>query len=424
MSIQLDKSYLRGFIEEKDFAEITPLVKKIHHELISKAGKGSEFTGWVNLPAKTENAFLKELQQLGEQVRKNSQALVSIGIGGSYLGIRATLDFLRDPKHLPVYYAGHNMSADYLYTLLESLKNKKVTVVVISKSGTTTEPALAFRVLKQFLKKKYSAKELRKRIICVTDGRKGALRQIAQEEGFRSFVIPDNVGGRFSVFTPVGLVPLAIAGVNIQKFVEGARAGQTEYSSDNVNENLAYQYAALRYLLYGRGKQIEVLSSFYDNFYFVMEWWKQLSGESEGKEGRGLFPASLLLSTDLHSMGQWMQDGPRNVFETFLTVEKPKYIIKIPSEKQDFDKFNFVAGKDLDFVNKQAFSATAAAHFEGGVPNTTITLSKADEFHLGQLYYFFEKAVAVSGYLLGVNPFDQPGVEAYKKKMFVLLGRE
>lgn len=424
MSIQLDKTYLKGFVEEKDFDGLRPLIQKAHQNLINKTGQGSEFTGWVDLPSRIENSFLKELNELGQEVRKNSQVVVSIGIGGSYLGIRSTLEFLRNPKHLPVYYAGQNMSADYLRALLEIIKNKKITVVVISKSGTTTEPALAFRILKQALKKKYSVKEFKKRIICVTDGKKGALRQIVQEEGYRSYVIPDDVGGRFSVLTPVGLVPLALAGVDIKKFVEGARAGQVEYGEENFNENLAYQYAAARYLFCKQGKQVEVLSSFYDNFYYVMEWWKQLFGESEGKEGKGLFPASLTLSTDLHSMGQWMQEGVRNVFETFLTVEKSKHSIKIPREKEDLDKFNFVAGKDLDFVNKKAFAATAAAHFEGGVPNMTISLPQANEFYLGQLYYFFEKAVAVSGYLLGVNPFDQPGVEAYKKKMFELLGRK
>lgn len=422
MSLKLDKSYLKGFIDDKSCDEILPSLQKAHHDLVNKTGKGREFTGWMDLPSKIENSFLKELNQLGQEVRKSSQCLVTVGIGGSYLGIRATVEFLRNPKHLSLYYAGHNMSVDYMRALLETLRNKKVIVVVISKSGATIEPALAFRILKQFLNKKYSAKELKKRIICVTDAKKGALRQIAVEEGYRSFIIPDDVGGRFSVLTPAGLVPLALAGVDIKKFVEGARAGQIEYGHENINENLAYQYAAARYLLYKKGKQIEVLSSFYDHFYYVMEWWKQLFGESEGKEGKGLFPASLSLSTDLHSMGQWMQEGVRNVFETFLTVEKSKFSIKIPDDKEDLDKFNFVAGKDLDFVNKQAFAATAAAHFEGGVPNMTISLPQANEFYLGQLYYFFEKAAAVSGYLLGVNPFDQPGVEAYKEKMFELLG--
>ncbi len=423
MSLTLDKTYLKGFIDDKNYEEISPSLKQAHQDLQNKKGRGAEFTGWLDLPSKIENSFLKELNGLGQEVRKNSQAVVSIGIGGSYLGIRATLEFLRNPKHLPLYYAGHNMSVDYTRALLETLKNKKITVVVISKSGTTTEPALAFRILKQFLGKKYSAKELKKRIICVTDAKNGALRQIAEREGYRSYVIPDDVGGRFSILTPVGLVPLALAGVDIKKLVEGARAGQSEYGQEDFNANLAYQYAAARYLLYKKGKQIEVLSSFYDNFYYVMEWWKQLFGESEGKEGKGIFPASLTLSTDLHSMGQWMQEAGRNVLETFLTVEKPRHSIKIPREKEDLDKFNFVAGKDLDFVNKQAFAATAAAHFEGGVPNMTISLPQANEFYLGQLYYFFEKAVAVSGYLLGVNPFDQPGVEAYKKKMFELLGK-
>ncbi len=424
MSISLNKENLKGFIDDNDLKKIQPQVREVHDALENKTGPGHEFTGWVHLPGQIQDSFLTELKNWGEEVRRDSDALVSIGIGGSYLGIRATAEFLGDAAKLPIYYAGHNMNVDYLGNLLHTLKNKRVTTVVISKSGTTTEPALAFRCLKKMMQEKYNAQELKKRIICVTNEKKGALRQIADQAGYRTFSIPDDVGGRFSILTPVGLVPLAIAGIDIQGLVDGARKGEQEYATPDLERNLAYQYAAIRYLLYKKGKVIEVMSSFYDHVYYVAEWWKQLCGESEGKNGKGIFPASMIFSTDLHSMGQLMQDGMRNIFETFVTIDKLRQQVVIPKEESNLDKFNDLAGKDLDYVNKQAFKATADAHFEGGVPNVTIGLCQADAFHLGQLFYFFEKAVAISGYLLGVNPFDQPGVEAYKKKMFALLGRK
>ncbi len=424
MSITLNKENLKGFIDDNDLQNIQPLVRQAHEALENKTGAGHEFTGWMQLPGQIRDSFLIELKQLGEDVRRESDAVVSIGIGGSYLGIRATVEFLGGSSKIPIHYAGHNMNVDYLGNLFNILKDKRVTTVVISKSGTTTEPALAFRCVKKMMQEKYSTDELKKRIICVTDGKKGALRQIVDKEGYRAFVIPDDVGGRFSIFTPVGLVPLAMAGIDIQGLVDGARKGQQEYSMADLEKNAAYQYAAIRYLLYKKGKVIEVLSSFYDQVYYVAEWWKQLFGESEGKDGKGIFPASMIFSTDLHSMGQQMQDGMRNIFETFVMIDKLRHQVLIPSEPDNLDKFNDLAGKDLDYVNKQAFKATAAAHFEGGVPNMTLSLCQADPFHLGQLFYFFEKAVAVSGYLLGVNPFDQPGVEAYKKKMFALLGKK
>jgi glucose-6-phosphate isomerase len=424
MSLTLDKQYLKSFVSDQDIERISLDIKKAHDALTNKTGRGNDFLGWLDLPSRIDDQLVAELEKLGREVRKNSDCLISIGIGGSYLGIRAAVEYLRDQVKFPVYYAGHNMSVDYLQSLLQSLKGKRVSVVVISKSGTTTEPAIAFRVIKEYLSKKYSKRELKKRIICVTDEKKGALRRIADQEGYRSYVIPDDVGGRFSILTPVGLVPLAIAGVNIKELVAGARFAQKEYANFDLKKNVCYQYAAIRYLLYKKGKTIEVLSSFYDNLFYVAEWWKQLFGESEGKEGKGIFPAALILSTDLHSMGQLMQDGMRNIFETFLDIEKQNYKISVPKDAQDLDGFNFIAGKDLDYVNQQAYKATSFAHFEGGVPNMTIRLSKADSFHLGQLCFFYEKAVGISGYLLGVNPFDQPGVEAYKKKMFELLGKK
>ncbi len=424
MDIQLDRTHLKGFVEEKEYEELLPAIQKAHDDLENKTGAGAEFTGWIDLPKRTEDSFLDELMQLGEEVREHSDCLLSIGIGGSYVGIHATLDFLIGEQKLPVYYAGHNLSSGYLSHLLEKLKDKKITVVVISKSGTTTEPALAFSVVKKFMKEKYSKEELKKRIICITDAKKGALKTIADREGYRTYAINDDVGGRFSVLTPAGLVPLAIAGIDIKALVGGARKAQECCSKMDLETNIAYQYAAARFILQEKGKDIEVLSTFYQRLTLVEEWWKQLFGESEGKDGKGIFPTSLNFTMDLHSMGQLIQEGQRNMFETFVVVEDSGQKMIIPEDPDDVDNFNCVAGKDLDYVNKKAYLATAMAHYEGGVPNMTILLSKVDANCLGQLYYFFEKAVAIKGYLLGVNPFNQPGVEAYKNKMFELLGRK
>ncbi|MEI7998690.1 MAG: glucose-6-phosphate isomerase [Candidatus Omnitrophota bacterium] len=422
--IKLNTDYLKDLVSDADLKAIFPEVQGAHEALKNKTGKGSEFTGWLNLPTSITEDFLKELQVLSQEVQKDWDCLISIGIGGSYLGIRAAVEFLGGITQIPIYYAGHNISGEQLWELLESLKNKRVGVVVISKSGTTTEPAIAFRAVKKLLEARFSSEELKKRIICVTDEKKGALRQIATKNGYRSFIIPDDVGGRFSVLTPVGLVPLALAGVDVKSLVEGARRAQEEYEQLDLEKNICYRYAAIRNILYRKGKKIEVVSSFYPQVYFVAEWFKQLFGESEGKGGKGIFPASMIFSTDLHSMGQQMQDGERNIFETFISIDQPKHDLFIPEDPDDIDGFNYVAGKSFDFVNKKAYEATSAAHFEGGVPNMTLSLCKADAFHLGQLLYFYEKAVAISGYILGVNPFDQPGVEAYKKKMFALLGKK
>lgn len=424
MSITLNTDYLKNFINPKEITALSPMVQKAHEGLHNKTGKGNDFLGWLDLPSRITDGFLNELNILAKDVQANSDVLISIGIGGSYLGIRSTIEFLGGATKLPVYYAGHNISSDYLHNLLETVKNKRVTVIVISKSGTTTEPAIAFRAIKKALEARYNSEELKKRIICVTDEKKGALRKIVEKSGYRSFVIPDDVGGRFSVLTPVGLVPLALAGIDIKSLVEGARKGQSEYSVMDLEKNTAYRYAALRYLLYKKGKKIEILSSFYPEMFYVAEWFKQLFGESEAKGGQGIFPASLIFSTDLHSMGQLMQDGERTIFETFVMIDKPQHDVIVPTDAEDLDGFNYVAGKGFDFVNKKAYEATASAHFEGGVPNMTLTLCQADAFHLGQLYFLFEKAIGIYGYLLDVNPFDQPGVEAYKKKMFALLGKK
>lgn len=418
--ISLKTDFLKGSVDQSDLDKIFPEVRRAHDELHGRKGKGAEFTGWVDLPSRIPDGLVTELSQLAKDVAKDSDCIVSIGIGGSYLGIRATVEFLEDTG-LPVYYAGNNMSGDYIHRLLQSLKSKRFTTVVISKSGTTTEPALAFRLIRKLMAEKYTAQELKKRIICVTDEKKGALRKIADEAGFCSYVIPDDVGGRYSVLTPVGLVPLALAGVDVRALVDGARQAEKDYAVCDLEKNPCYRYAACRNVLYRKAKKIEVYSSFHPNVFYVAEWLKQLFGESEGKEHKGIFPASLTLSADLHSMGQLMQEGERTVFETFIGIEQPQYDVTIPSDPQDLDGFNYVAGKGLDFVNKKAYEATAAAHYEGGVPNMTISISKTGAFELGRLYYFFEKACGISGYLLGVNPFDQPGVEAYKKKMFALL---
>jgi glucose-6-phosphate isomerase len=422
--VQLDIKNLDGFIDKKEWEQVLPKLQQAHEDLHQKKGLGHDFTGWLDLPSRTSDDLIEELMRLGEDVRSSSDILVSAGIGGSYLGIRSTLEFLIADQQIPLYYAGNNLSSGSLHFLLKELEDKRVTLVVISKSGTTTETALAFRVLKEFMRKQYDASDLKKRIICVTDGKKGALRQIADQEGYRTYPIYDDVGGRFSVLSPAGLVSLALAGIDIQKLINGARYAEKRFSTLALDQNIAYRYAAARYLLYRQGKKIEVLSPFYQRLVYLAEWWKQLFGESEGKDGQGLFPAAINLTADLHSMGQLMQEGERNLFETFLMVQNSGYSMIIPSLDEDLDNFNCVAGKDLDFVNKQAHQATATAHFEGGVPNMTITIPSFDAEALGQLYYFFEKAVAVMGYLMGVNPFNQPGVEAYKSKMFTFLGRK
>ncbi len=424
MKIGLDLTNLKGCVGEKDFQALLPRMTKAHEDLHSGSGKGAEFTGWLNLPSQTDKAFLAELKTLGEKVRKTSDCIISIGIGGSYIGIRAALDFLSREQKLPVYYAGHNLSAGYLKDLFEKLKKKRVTVLVISKSGTTTEPALAFRLVKQFMESKYSPAQLKQRIICITDEKKGALRAIANEQGYRAYPIADDIGGRFSVLAPVGLVPLAIAGINISSLIKGAQDAEKELAQPGFATNLAWQYAASRYLLYKQKKVIEIMSFFYEEMDFIAEWWKQLFGESEGKEGQGIFPASVNFTADLHSMGQLIQEGQRNLFETFLIVKDTGHKLLVPKDKVNQDNFNCVAGKNLDWVNEQAYKATAMAHLEGGVPNMTITLPKFDAYALGQLFYFYEKSVALTGYLMGVNPFNQPGVEAYKSKMFALLGRK
>jgi len=428
--IKLLTKNLKGFVSEKEMKAVFKPIKLIHKELKDKKCPGRDYVGWLDLPSKMPNALIKDIEQTAKKVRKNCDVFVSLGIGGSYLGARATVEFLKSefanelktekPK---VYFAGHNLSADYLKDLFAVLKGKRVIVNVISKSGTTTETAVVFRILKQYMEKLYGKKKIKDKIIATTDASRGALRKLADEEGYKTFIIPDDVGGRFSVLTPVGLLPIAVAGINIRELLKGARDFEKKCNGLNISSNIAYKYAGIRHVLYKKGKTIEVLSSFHPSLHYVSEWCKQLFGESEGKDGKGIFPAACEFTTDLHSMGQQIQDGKRNLFETFLLVDQSEAKIKVPSTKDNLDGLNYLAGKDIDYVNHKAYEATASAHYEGKVPNMTIVIPKRSAYHLGQLFYFFEKAIALSGLLSGVNPFNQPGVEAYKKKMFKLLGK-
>jgi glucose-6-phosphate isomerase len=428
MPLEFYANNLKDFVRDREIREILPEVKRAHKMLVSKSGLGAGFLGWFDLPNRTSKEDLKNIKSVAREIKENTDAFVCIGIGGSYLGARATIEFLQpifsvDKKKPQIYYAGCNLSSDYLQGLLNEIKDKDVTVNVISKSGTTTEPALTFRIIQNFLKSKYSKADLQKRIICTTDNKKGALLKIAEKEGYRRFIIPEDVGGRFSVLTPVGLLPIAVAGVDIEELLAGAKDFEVKTAGMNLKSNIAYLYAAIRNILYRKGMHIEILANFHPALHFVCEWWKQLFGESEGKDGKGIFPAAVDFTTDLHSMGQLIQEGARNIFETFLVVSQSHETVLIPFREEDLDQFNCVAGKDIDFVNEKAHIATAAAHFEAGVPNMTISIPERKPYYLGQLFYFFEKAVAISGYILGVNPFNQPGVEVYKKKMFQLLGR-
>lgn len=398
-------------------------------QLHDGSGKGSDFLGWLGLPAQITEAELTDVEQTAAKLRSSCDYVVIVGIGGSYLGTKAVAEALNDsfqwlkPRKGPVLlYAGQNIGEDYMHELIELLTGKSFGIVVISKSGTTTEPAIAFRALKDLLEKQEGKEIAKNKIVAVTDAAKGALRTLATLEGYKTFIIPDNVGGRFSVLTPVGLLPIAIDGIDIRTLVKGAVDMQLA-TGENVpfENNLACQYAAARNELYRIGKKIEILVNYNPKLHYVSEWWKQLYGESEGKDGKGIFPASVDFSTDLHSMGQWIQDGERTIFETVISIENTDKKMEVPADKGDLDKLNFLAGKHIDYVNKMAEIGTRIAHVDGGVPNIGISIPKLDAYYLGQLMYFFEKACGISGYILGVNPFDQEGVEAYKKNMFALL---
>ena len=422
--LKLDTKYLEGFVSSGDLKGIYGDLEKAHKLLMKKSGPGNDFLGWVDLPERMHNELIGDIERTADTLRQNSDVIIMIGIGGSYLGGRAVIEALSAPDcRKKILFAGHNISGEYLDGLLRSLEGKDVSVNVISKSGTTTEPAISFRMIKAFMEKKYGLKGLKNRIVCTTDKSKGALKTIADQEGYKSFVIPDDVGGRFSVLTPVGLLPIACAGINISELISGAKTEQEKTSSCDIENNISYRYAAIRNVLYRKGKKIEILSSFDYRLNYINEWWKQLFGESEGKDGRGIFPASCEFSTDLHSMGQIIQQGERNIFETFIVSEKEDQGCSVPEDVHDLDNLNYLAGKKVDHVNRKAYEATAEAHFEGGVPNSTVFLPEVSAFYTGKLLYFFEKAVAISAYISGVNPFNQPGVEAYKNKMFDLLGK-
>ncbi len=397
-----------------------------------RTGKGSDFLGWADLPSSVEDELLEKIEKAAARFREKSEVSVVVGIGGSYLGARAVIEALSPHFSLlnkkagnPVMlYAGNNISEDYLAELLKVLDEKEYTLTVISKSGTTTEPALAFRLLREHLEKKYGKEEARKRIIAITDKEKGALKQLAGEEGYETFVVPDDVGGRYSVLTPVGLLPITIAGFNIRALLQGARNMEAFLATTSkIDENPAAAYAAVRNALYAKGKTTEIMVNYEPRLFFFTEWWKQLYGESEGKENKGIFPAGVSNTTDLHSMGQYIQEGMRMMFETVLSVESPKHNLTIPEEEANLDKLNYIAGKRLHEVNRMAELGTTLAHVDGGVPNLKVTVPEISEPILGELIYFYEMACAVSGYLLGINPFDQPGVEAYKRNMFALLGK-
>jgi len=432
-AVTFDYSKALPFVGQHEIDYLADAVRLAHDQLHNGTGAGSDFLGWINLPTEYDKEEFARIQAAASRIRENSDVLVVIGIGGSYLGARAAIEMLShsfynmlpaDKRQGPqVLFAGNNISSTYVAHLLQLLEGKDWSINVISKSGTTTEPAIAFRIFREKLEQKYGKEEARKRIYATTDRAKGALKKLADAEGYETFVIPDDVGGRYSVLTAVGLLPIAVAGIDIAAMMQGAADASREYANPDLRENGAYQYAAVRNALYRKGKTTEILVNYEPNLHYFSEWWKQLYGESEGKDNKGIYPASVDFSTDLHSMGQFIQEGSRNLFETVIQVAEVPEHITIGSDPEDLDGLNFLAGKTMDFVNKKAFEGTLLAHTDGGVPNLVVTIKDMTPYTFGYLVYFFEKACGISGYLLGVNPFDQPGVEAYKKNMFALLGK-
>jgi len=431
--LHFDYSKALNFFGKHELESMKAYVSVAHEQLHQKTGAGSEFLGWLELPFHYDKDEFSRIQTAAERIQANSEILIVIGIGGSYLGARAALELLTHTfyNELPsaqrktpaIYFAGSQMSSTYLAHLLQLLEGKDFSVNVISKSGTTTKPAMAFRVFKALLENKYGKEEARKRIYATTDREQGALKKLANEEGYESFVIPDDIGGRYSILTAVGLLPIAAAGIDIDAMMQGAKAAAREYSHADLANNACYQYAAIRNILYRKGKTVEILANYEPSLHYVSEWWKQLFGESEGKDQKGIFPASVNFSTDLHSLGQFIQEGQRQLFETVIQVQRPISDFIIEPDADDLDGLNFLAGKSMDFVNKKALEGTMLAHIDGGVPNLLISIPEISPYWFGHLVYFFEKACGLSGYLLGVNPFNQPGVEAYKKNMFALLGK-
>lgn len=431
--VSFDYSKALQFVGQNEVDNLTEYVRVAHDQLHKGTGAGSDYRGWIDLPTEYDKEEFARIQQAAAKIQKDSDVLIVIGIGGSYLGARAAIEALshsfynelpKDKRKTPeIYFAGNNISSTYVNHLLDLIEGKDFSVNVISKSGTTTEPAIAFRIFRAELEKKYGKEEARKRIYATTDREKGALKKLSDEEGYETFVIPDDVGGRYSVLTAVGLLPIATAGINIEEMMQGAADASKEFSNPNLAENASYQYAAVRNALYRKGKVTEILVNYEPSLHYVSEWWKQLFGESEGKDYKGIFPAAVDFSTDLHSMGQFIQEGNRNIFETVIQVTEVPSHITIESDPADLDGLNFLAGKTVDFVNKKAFQGTLLAHTDGEVPNLVVNIPDLTPYSFGYLVYFFEKACGISGYLMGVNPFDQPGVEAYKKNMFALLGK-
>ena len=431
--VTFDYSKTAKFINAEEVQSMSRIVGAAKQQLTEKDGLGNDFLGWIDLPVDYDKEEFARIKKAAKKIQEDSEVLLVIGIGGSYLGARAAIEFLRhgfynnvskEVRKTPeIYYVGNSISSSYIQGLVDVIGDRDFSVNMISKSGTTTEPAIAFRVFKEILEKKYGKKEAAGRIYATTDRAKGALKKVADEEGYETFVVPDDVGGRFSVLTAVGLLPIAVSGADIDKLMEGAASGRELALNQPFESNDALQYAAIRNILHRKGKTVEILANYEPSLHYVSEWWKQLYGESEGKDQKGIFPAAVDLSTDLHSMGQMIQDGQRNMFETVLNVEESPAEITIQEEAVDLDGLNYLAGKTVDFVNKNAMNGTVLAHTDGNVPNLRINIPCQDEYCLGQLFYFFEFAVGVSGYILGVNPFNQPGVEAYKKNMFALLGK-
>lgn len=431
--VTFDYSKASSFINDNEMKYMEKLVADAKETLVSKTGAGNDFLGWIDLPIDYDKDEFARIKAAAKKIQEDSEVLLVIGIGGSYLGARAAIEFLRHSfynnvdksirKTPEIYYVGNSISSTYISHLVEVVGDRDFSINMISKSGTTTEPAIAFRVFKKILENKYGKEEAAKRIYATTDKSRGALKNLANEEGYESFVVPDDVGGRFSVLTAVGLLPIAVSGADIDKLMEGAASGRKAALEKPFAENDALKYAAVRNLLLRKGKSVEIVANYEPSMHYVSEWWKQLYGESEGKDQKGILPAAVDLTTDLHSMGQFIQDGARIMFETVMNIETPKCQVVLEEEPVDLDGLNYLAGKTVDFINKSAMNGTILAHTDGNVPNLLVNIPEQNEFYLGELFYFFEFACGISGYLLGVNPFDQPGVESYKRNMFALLGK-
>lgn len=430
MAVKLNTKYLNGFISDSDYAAISDEVKAAQKTLREKSGAGNDFLGWVDLPVNYDKEEFARIEKAAAKIRKDSQVLIVIGIGGSYLGARAAIEFCKSQnynllcKDTPqIFFSGNSISSAALNELVTLCEGKDFSVNVISKSGTTTEPAISFRIFRELLEKKYGKEEAAKRIYVTTDKAKGTLKALSDEQGYETFVVPDDVGGRYSVLTAVGLLPIAAAGIDIAKMMQGAADARAAFASDELSKNDCAKYAAVRNILYRKGKSVEMMVAYEPDYTMMNEWFKQLYGESEGKDGKGLFPASAVFSTDLHSMGQYIQEGERVMFETAVVFSKPKTEVTIGTESSNADGLNFLAGKTMAYVNRKAFEGTVLAHVDGGVPNVVLEVDEMDAYNFGYLVYFLEKACAISGYTLGVNPFNQPGVESYKRNMFALLGK-